>query len=123
MDCRSKSVVDENWFKIASFETKRLQHRRYCCYPHTRRSLARRVDAFESWLKFQYAHVATNRERELDAIRTSLRAATDHSESRQREAKRLAAMLEETREEYARFAQASARFTASFSLVSFDVKC
>lgn len=43
-----------------------------------------------------------HRERELDAIRTSLRAATDHSENRQREAKRLATLLEETREEYAR---------------------
>ncbi|CAN0126190.1 unnamed protein product [Ectocarpus sp. 6 AP-2014] len=42
------------------------------------------------------------RERELDAIRVSLRAATDHSENRQREAKRLAALLEETREEYTR---------------------
>lgn len=48
------------------------------------------------------ALVPSRRERELDVIRTSLRAATDDSETRQREAKRLAALLDETREEYAR---------------------
>eukprot|EP00904_Undaria_pinnatifida_P010558 jgi/Undpi1/6632/HiC_scaffold_20.g09111.m1 len=42
------------------------------------------------------------RERELDAIRTGLRAATDHAEKRQREAKRLEFLLQEAREEYAR---------------------
>ncbi|CAM9212001.1 unnamed protein product, partial [Laminaria digitata] len=42
------------------------------------------------------------RERELDAIRTGLRAATDHAEKRHREAKRLGFLLEEAREEHAR---------------------
>lgn len=45
------------------------------------------------------------RERELDAIRTGLRAATDHAEKRQREAKRLEFLLQEAREEYARYAR------------------
>lgn len=45
------------------------------------------------------------RERELDAIRTGLRAATDHAEKRQREAKRLGVLLEEAREEHTRFAR------------------
>lgn len=41
----------------------------------------------------------------MDAIRTGLRAATDHAEKRQREAKRLGVLLEEAREEHTRFAR------------------
>ncbi|CAM9783522.1 unnamed protein product [Scytosiphon promiscuus] len=65
----------------------------------------REFQAKEAAFRGREAHLEETlkaREGELDVIRNNLRAATDHSESRQREAKRLAAMLEETREEYAR---------------------
>ena len=51
------------------------------------------------------ARLEQRREKELDAIRTGLRAATDHAEKRQREAKRLGVLLEEAREEHARCAR------------------
>ncbi|CAM9903980.1 unnamed protein product [Pylaiella littoralis] len=65
----------------------------------------REFAAKEAMFRGKEAHLEDTlkaRERELESIRTSQRAATDHAESRQREAKRLASLLEETREEYTR---------------------
>lgn len=47
--------------------------------------------------------MSVRRERELDSLRTNLRATTDRAETAQRETKRLSASLTEAREEQARY--------------------
>eukprot|EP00752_Nemacystus_decipiens_P012773 g11312.t1 len=101
-----KAKFDELQARVLEADAKRDQHEAAA------RELGqvaidadREFQAKEAAFRGKEAHLEDTlkaRERELDGIRTSLRAATDHAENRQREAKRLAALLEETREEYAR---------------------
>ncbi|CAM9205409.1 unnamed protein product [Hapterophycus canaliculatus] len=101
-----KAKFDKLQARVLEADAKRDQHEAAVReFEQLASDADREFQAKEAAFRGREAHLEDTlnaRERELDAIRTSLRAATDHSESRQREAKRLAAMLEETREEYAR---------------------